>query len=161
MALISPYLQYITLYLGIALIGGAIVHMPVDPFRFGMLGVVGFLLFVMASYIEGRKKQKEGTLEVSFARYLGLSFLLSLGVGMLSGSIQHFLDTPTYAAKLIPIGIILAFFAYAFREHKETLRTAFKPLVIVTIFSLVLGAGLHYVAYNLEHIGHDGHSHSH
>jgi hypothetical protein len=49
-------------------------------------------------------------------RYVGWSVLLSIGLGMLSGSIQHFIDFPHYAAALLSLGVPVTLAAYVGRE---------------------------------------------
>lgn len=156
---LRPFFQYLSLYLSIALIGGAIVHMPINPVRFGMIGLIGLSLFVVASFFEAKRKAAAGELSQSIAGYLGLSFALSLGLGMLSGSIQHFLDVPQYATILIPLGFVMAFVSYGVREKTLKLREHTVFLVILLILAGSTYAGLHELSHHLDGHGHHGHAH--
>lgn len=158
MSALSSFAYYLSLYLSIALIGGSIVHMPINPVRFSIIGVIGLAMFAVASYVEVQRKRKSGDLSMSIGHYLGLSFALSLGLGMLSGAIQHYLDAPQYASILIPLGFILAFTSYGIREKHLNPQTD-KLIIAATITAaLLIGAGLFYIAPILEHLRHD-HTH--
>jgi hypothetical protein len=117
--LLKQYGLYVALYLGVALTGGSIVHLPLAPVRYAVIGAVGIAVFIVASVADARRRHAAG-LEGpggGIGRYVGWSVLLSLGLGMLSGAIQHFLDSPRYAAALIPLGFLLSLVAYAVRER--------------------------------------------
>src|SRR5215213_11252081 len=116
---LPPYVLYVALYLGVALTGGSVVHLPLDPPRYLLIGGIGVLVFIAASVADARRRHAAG-LEGpggGLGRYVGWSVLLSLGLGMLSGGIQHFLDFPHYAAALLPLGVLLSLAAFLGRER--------------------------------------------
>ena len=83
--------------------------------------------------------------------------LLSLGLGMLSGGIQHFLDFPHYAAALLPLGVLLSLAAFLGRERTVPPRTQLLRLAGGTLaFALALYLGLDHLAHDL-----DGGDHAH
>ena len=76
--------------------------------------------------------------------------LLSIGLGMLSGSIQHFIDFPHYAAALLSLGVPVTLAAYIGRERLDVPRP--QPLRLgaaALAFTLVLFLGLDVVADEL------------
>ncbi|MDN3564363.1 hypothetical protein ACFQY5_33925 [Paeniroseomonas aquatica] len=82
--------------------------------------------------------------------------MLSLGLGMLSGSIQHFLDFPHYAAVLLPLGVPVTLVAYMARERLSLPRPQLLRLGGVAIaFTLALALGLDVLADELVPHGHD------
>src|SRR5918997_6829537 len=116
---LTPYALYVALYLGVALTGGSVVHLPLAPGRYLLIGAVGVLVFMSASVADARRRHAAG-LEGpggGLGRYVGWSVVLSIGLGMLSGSIQHFVDFPHYAAVLIPLGVLVSLAAYMGRER--------------------------------------------
>lgn len=157
--LLKPYILYVALYLGVALTGGSVVHLPLDPPRYLAIGAIGVCVFIAASVADARRRHAAG-LEGpggGLGRYVGWSVVLSLGLGMLSGGIQHFLDFPHYAAALLPLGVVLSLAAYLARERlapagPTLLRLAGGTLIVVV--ALYLG---------LDHLAHDlgGEEHAH
>lgn len=154
---LKPYVLYVALYLGVALTGGSVVHLPLDPSRYLLIGAVGVLVFIVASVADARRRHASG-LEGpggGLGRYVGWSVLLSLGLGMLSGGIQHFLDFPHYAAALLPLGVILSLSAYLARERTAPQGTALWQLAGGALaFALLLYLGLDHLAHDLEEGGH-------
>ena len=45
------------LYLGVALTGGSVVHLPLDPARYVLIGALGVLVFIAASAVDARRRQ--------------------------------------------------------------------------------------------------------
>jgi hypothetical protein len=157
--LLKPYVLYVALYLGVALTGGSVVHLPLDPWRYAVIGLVGVVIFIVASVADARRRHVAGVEGGAggLRQYVGWSVVLSLGLGMLSGGIQHFLDVPHYAAALLPLGVVLSFAAYLARER----LTPPRPRLLrigggVLAFALVLYLGLDHLAHDL-----DGGAHAH
>jgi hypothetical protein len=147
--ILRPYTLYDALYLGVALTGGSIVHLPLDPARYLLIGGIGVLVFIVASVADARHRHAAG-LEGpggGLGRYVGWSVLLSIGLGMLSGSIQHFIDFPHYAAVLIPLGVLVSLAAYMGRERLSPPRPALLRLgATVAVVVVVLAFGLDILA---------------
>lgn len=51
------------------------------------------------------------------------SILLAVGVGMISGGVQHFDEVPVYASRLIPLGILLSLVGFVFKNGINLHRT--------------------------------------
>jgi hypothetical protein len=155
---LRPYVLYVALYLGVALTGGSIVHLPLDPARYLLIGVTGVAIFTVASVLDARQRHAAG-LEGpggGLGRYVGWSVLLSIGLGMLSGSIQHFLDFPHYAAALIPLGVVVSLIAYMGRERLSLPRPQLIRMgAAVAAVVLALFFGLDIFADEIAPHGHD------
>ncbi|WP_338675318.1 hypothetical protein V1460_21830 [Streptomyces sp. SCSIO 30461] len=81
-------------FVGAGLISGAVVHHPLDPARYTTVGIIGVGVFLVATLVN---EFLLATDRPPFARALvviGASLLLSFGIGMLSGGLQHFDDFP-------------------------------------------------------------------
>ena len=147
--ILRPYATYVALYLGVALAGGSIVHLPLDPARYLLLGVVGVVVFIAASVADARRRHAAG-LEGpggGLGGFVGWSVLLSVGLGMLSGSIQHFLDFPRYAAVLLPLDVPVLLLAYMGRERLSPPRPTLLRLgAAVAAAVVVLALGLNILA---------------
>lgn len=136
-SLIGRYLGYIGYFVGTGLLSGAIVHHPLDPARYTLIGAAGAALFLTAA-IAAEKRQPGRLTALRIVAVVGTSFGLSFGIGMLSGGMQHFEDFPDRAAVLIPSGLLLSFVAFTLKEARRPLRRIFGPLGLLV---LVLGAG--------------------
>jgi hypothetical protein len=154
---LRPYTLYVALYLGVALTGGSIVHLPLDPARYVLIGGIGVVVFIGASVADARHRHAAG-LEGpgGLGRYVGWSVLLSIGLGMLSGSIQHFIDFPHYAAVLVPLGVLVSLAAYMGRERLSPSRPTLLRLgAVVGAVVVALALGLDLLADEMVPHGHD------
>ncbi|MFG2820994.1 hypothetical protein ACGFX4_16400 [Kitasatospora sp. NPDC048365] len=136
-SLIGRYLGYIGYFVGTGLLSGAIVHHPLDPARYTLIGAAGAALFLTAA-IAAERRQPGRLTALRIVAVVGTSFGLSFGIGMLSGGMQHFEDFPARAAVLIPAGLLLSFLAFTLKEARRPLRRIFGPLGLVV---LVVSAG--------------------
>lgn len=136
----KPYLSYLIMYLGMGLISGSIVHAAQEDMRqysFTLIGV-GAILFALGSYLN-EVLFKTGILGDNILKYLSLSLLLALGTGMVSGSTQHFFDTPVFASYLAPLGIFLSSLAFAIRQGYVLHRRSWMFLIVLGVaFAVVL-----------------------
>jgi hypothetical protein len=147
--ILTPYALYVALYLGVALTGGSVVHLPLAPARYLLIGGIGVLVFIAASVADARRRHAAG-LEGpggGLGRYVGWSVALSIGLGMLSGSIQHFMDFPHYASALLALGVPVTLAAYVGRERLDVPRPQLLRLGAAALaFTLVLFLGLDLLA---------------
>ena len=146
---LPPYVLYVALYLGVALTGGSVVHLPLAPARYLLIGAIGVAIFITASVADARRRHASG-LEGSgggLGRYVGWSVALSIGLGMLSGSIQHFIDFPHYASALLALGVPVTLAAYIGRERLDVPRPQLLRLGAgAAAFTAVLFLGLDLLA---------------
>ncbi|WP_354637151.1 hypothetical protein [Kitasatospora camelliae] len=157
-SLIGRYLGYIGYFVGTGLLSGAIVHHPLDPARYTLIGAVGAALFLVAA-IAAEMRQPGRLTALRIVAVLGTSFGLSFGIGMLSGGMQHFEDFPQRAAVLIPAGLLLSFVAFTLKEARRPLRRIFGLLGAAVLIVCAAGyVGLQQVAAGMP-VESGGHSH--
>lgn len=153
-----PYLVYVGLFIGAGFLSGAVVHFPMNHVRFGIIGAIGASIFVAAStmneiYFNKKNLREEGVVKIMIS-----SLILSVGIGMVSGGVQHFDEVAHYASLLIPLGIFVSFVGYVI---KNNLRFGLKKLSLTAagllIIMAILGIGLHSYADAF----HDSPNHSH
>lgn len=145
--LLGPYLGYIGYFVGAGLISGSVVHYPLDPARYAVIGIAGALVFLLATvlneFILPRRRPAGGQL----LRIVGGSLLLSMGIGMLSGGIQHFNEFPARSAVLVPAGLVVSFIAYIVRNAPHRWKATLGPIGLGVVTTAVLAfAGLNYLA---------------
>lgn len=146
-AVATRYVKYLALFVGAGLISGSVVHFPLAPVRYTVIGAVGAALFAVASVLAERSERgSDGLVRVAIS-----ALALALGIGMISGSIQHFQDIPDRAATLIPLGTVLSLAAFvvrnAIRVRRDQLVASF---VVVVAFAAVLFVGLHHLAGTVD-----------
>jgi hypothetical protein len=149
-------------FLGVGLISGGIVHMPIEPLRYSIILSVGSAIFITAAFLNEIyiEKKKMGVTQI--LKLLVYSFILSLGVGMIGGGIQHFSDLGRYAVFLIPTGIVLSFVSYILKNGIVVpKKQAFNLSLILVLLVSPLTLGLDwYVASNKSSVSASGHGHS-
>jgi len=158
-AVVFPFLTFVMMFLGAGFISGGIVHLGEGANMWDIsLLITGILFFIIGSYVQEIIYNKKSLKEGGTVKFLFFSLLLSLGVGMVSGGIQHFVDTPTYSAYLIPIGIFLGVMAYTFKNNISLPRPHWGMLsAFVLLFSLgswiiLSNAALHMKVPQSHHI---------
>ena len=156
-SVIRPYLGYVLNFVGAGMVSGGVVHFPLNESFYGSLSTVGAFVFTIGALVtevvNGRKLGN--TLRVVFL--ITTSLMLSFGIGMLSGGIQHFTDFPDRATVLIPAGLTLSFLAFCLKN--ETFRKGLiKKSAIGAVAVLLLSGGsyvaLGQLASSLEPSGH-------
>jgi hypothetical protein len=149
-------------FLGVGLISGGIVHMPIEPLRYSIILAIGSAIFITAAFLNEIyiEKKKMGVTQI--LKLLVYSFILSLGVGMIGGGIQHFSDLGRYAVFLIPTGIVLSFVSYILKNGIVVpKKQAFNISLILVLFLSPLTLGLDwYVGSNNNSASASGHGHS-
>jgi len=162
-SVLFPYVNYVLLFLGMGLISGSIVHMPVDPVKYTLIMLIGAAMFGFASFINDLKGQADMSAG-AIVRSLLYSLALSVGIGMMSGGIQHFSDNPTYAAMLIPTGFGVSLFSFVLKHNPNlSVKRVYAVIAIFAVLALPLKLGLDYVVNDMPaasgegHGGHGGH----
>ncbi len=159
-SVLAPYFGYVGYFVGAGLISGGIVHYPLDPVRYGKIALAGAVVFVGATVLNEIVLPRTRLAGAAMARLVIASLLLSLGVGMLSGGIQHFLDFPARSAVLIPAGLALSFVAYTVKNATDVLDViASAGGAAVGLLAFVALVALQHIAVGLESSGGSGHQH--
>lgn len=155
---VLPYLVYIGLFIGAGFLSGAIVHFPMNPFRFSVIGIIGAIIFVAASTVNEVYFNKRNFKEEGIVKIMLFSVILSVGIGMVSGGVQHFDEEALYASLLIPFGILVSFVGYLLKNNPnlgiKKLGLTIGGLLVIVV---PLGLGLHVYAVS----SHSAVPHSH
>ncbi len=156
-SLILSFLRFIALFLGTGFIAGSIVHLGegVNVWDVSILSL-GVLLFVTGSFAQERASGSVNIRKHGIVQFFILSFFLSVGIGMASGGMQHFVDTPSYSAVLIPLGFTLGFLAYLFKEgdaleRRQWWTVACGSLVLFACLALILRYSMYYLPEPQSH----------
>ena len=154
---LRPYLVYVLLFVGAGMVSGGVVHYPLNENFYGILAAFGGIVFAIGSVanelLSGKGLPKAGAL----FSLIFTSLILSFGIGMLSGGIQHFTDFPSRAAILVPAGITLSFIAYCIKAklfQKATIRKVSTAGVLVLGISISSLVVLTNIADGMNNPGH-------
>ncbi|MCX5336707.1 hypothetical protein [Streptomyces sp. NBC_00140] len=157
----ARYLGYVGYFVGAGLISGAVVHHPLDPARYTRIAVYGILVFLAATVLNELVLAHHRPGLPRMLVVIGASLLLSFGIGMLSGGLQHFDDFPARGAVLVPLGITVSFVAYVIKDADTPWQRIFS-LVGLAVFlaAAVSFVGLRQVAASMDEPS-EGSGHSH
>lgn len=159
--LAGRYIGYVLYFVGAGLISGAVVHHPLDPARYTKIAVVGVLVFLAATVVNEFLLATDRPALRRAVLIIASSLMLSFGIGMLSGGLQHFEDFPDRGAVLVPLGITVSFIAFVLKDAESSWRRIFGPLGLAVLLAAAVSFfGLRAVADGLgEPSGESGHSH--
>ncbi|MDQ0948558.1 hypothetical protein QFZ24_002481 [Streptomyces phaeochromogenes] len=148
-------------FVGAGLISGAVVHHPLDPARYTKIAIIGVLVFLAATVVNEFLLAADRPAPPRAILVIAASLLLSFGIGMLSGGLQHFEDFPDRGAMLVPLGITVSFIAFVLKDAESSWRRIFGPLGLAVLLTAAVSFfGLRAVAEGMtEPSGESGHSH--
>lgn len=159
-SLAARYLGYVGYFVGAGLISGAVVHHPLDPDRYTRIAVYGALVFLTATILNEFVLTRERPGLPRMLLVIGASLLLSFGIGMLSGGLQHFDDFPARGAVLVPAGLVVSFVAFVIKDADTPTRRIFSLVGLAVLVTAALAfLGLREVAASMESTSGGGHSH--
>ncbi|MET8326305.1 hypothetical protein [Streptomyces sp. NPDC005181] len=160
-SLAARYLGYVGYFVGAGLISGAVVHHPLDPARYTRIALYGVLVFLAATILNDIVLASHRPRLPRMLVLIGASLLLSFGIGMLSGGLQHFDDFPSRGAVLVPLGMIVSFIAFVIKDAETPWQRIFSLMgLAVLLAALVSFIGLRQVAVSIEEPA-EGGGHSH
>jgi len=144
----SAFASHMLRYVGVGLISGSIVHAGTlggDAFNYIVLITAGIICFTIGNLVEYRNEKT-----VTLLRYIGISVIVSIGTGMVSGATQHYLDGPIFASMLLSLGLLLAYVSFVYRDFKGDLSV--KKVLIAILLSFVLWFILSTIAHRLPEV---------
>ncbi|GAW28519.1 hypothetical protein [Carboxydocella sp. ULO1] len=153
-----PYFVYLMFFLSIGMLSGSIVHMPLNPGRYSIIMSIALVVFVTASYLNEVKIDKKNMTPWETAKFLFFSLILSIGIGMISGGIQHFDEEPLYASYLIPFGLVLSFISYVLKNKIALPWKRFAAaFAVILVLAAGIGTGLNQLAHSPGMVSEQGH----
>lgn len=145
--LAHKYLVYIIYFLGVGMTSSGIVLMPFNPVRYSIILGTGLCLFIASSMFNEVVIDKRNLSAIESLKLVILSLTLAIGIGMISGGIAHFKESPIYVSYLIPIGIVTSFISYTLKNNfKLTKKEKLIIFPAVIIVAIIIFAGLSAVA---------------
>lgn len=141
------YVVYVVYFLGVGMTSSGIVLMPFNPMRYSIILAIGLFMFSTGSFInEFVIDRKQASFNKIF-KLIMVSLTLAIGIGMISGGISHFKESPTYASYLIPLGIIISIFSFLIKNAYKLSKKELKVFTIgVLLTTIVIHASLSFTA---------------
>ena len=151
----QSFLSHMLRYCGVGLISGSIVHAGTlggSVFKYVILIICGMIAFAIGNLIEHKNVQNKELLI-----FIAISTVVSIGTGMVSGGVQHYLDNPIFGAGIITLGLIISYISFTYRDFKNTF--SIKYTFLVTLISIIVGLVLYFIGMTLSKTSH-GHNES-
>ncbi|MCJ0867797.1 hypothetical protein [Streptomyces sp. AP-93] len=156
-ALPARYSGQMLYFMGAALIAGAVVHYPINPSLYAIICVVGAVVFLLGTIVNEFVLADERPALSQAVSLVVFSLLLSFGVGLVGGGIQHFEQFPERSAWMTPIGLLMSYVAFVAKDSKGRWRHLVSPFAaVVVIVSALAWLGMTALAGTISS---DGHSH--
>lgn len=137
--LIFSYLVYVIYFLGIGLVSSGIVLMPFNAVRYSIILVCGLILYISGTIFNEIVVNKNKLSFMEITKLVAVSLSLAIGIGMISGGISHFKESPKYVSYLIPTGIMLSSISFTIKNNfKLDKQSKVKLSVVLVIIVLAL-----------------------
>ncbi|WP_270563220.1 hypothetical protein [Clostridium beijerinckii] len=148
--LIYKYLVYIIYFLGIGMTSSGVVLMPFNTMRYSVILFIGLSLFIAGSIFNEVVIDHHHMTAIDSIKLVILSLTLAIGIGMISGGISHFKESPTYVSYLIPLGIVISFISFAFKNNfKLNKKEKLMVFTGIIILAVIIFIGLSIAASNM------------
>ncbi|WP_225804020.1 hypothetical protein [Streptomyces sp. NK15101] len=155
----ARYIGQMLYFMGAALIAGAVVHYPIDPSLYTIICVIGALVFLLGTVVNEFVLADERPALGQAVSLVAFSLLLSFGVGLVGGGIQHFEQFPERSAWMTPVGLLMSYVAFVAKDSKGRWRHLVSPFAaVVAVIAALAWLGMTALAGT---IGSDGHGHDH
>jgi hypothetical protein len=140
--IIYKYLVYIIYFLGIGMTSSGIVLMPFNVVRYSIILIIGLSLFLAGSIFNEIVINQHKMTASESVKLITLSLTLALGIGMISGGISHFKESPIYVAYLIPIGIVISFISFVLKNnlrlHKKEQMIMYAGVIVAASLLFII-----------------------
>lgn len=140
--LIYKYLVYIIYFLGIGMTSSGIVLMPFNVMRYSIILFIGLSLFITGSVFNEVVIDHHRMSAIDTIKLVIFSLTLAIGIGMISGGISHFKESPKYVSYLIPLGIIISFISFTFKNSfklsKKEKLIVFTGVIILSVIAFIV-----------------------
>lgn len=149
--LVGKYLVYVVYFLGIGMTSSGVVLMPFNHVRYSIILSIGLGLFLAGSIYNEIVIDEHKMSGLESIKLIVLSLTLALGIGMISGGISHFKESPKYVTFLIPMGIIISFISFVAKNNYKLDNNEKKTVYIgVVLFALLVFVILFFTAGSLN-----------
>jgi hypothetical protein len=155
-SLYARYVGAMLYFVGAALIAGAVVHYPIDPPVYTVICIAGALVFLLGTVVNEFIFAAERPTVTRAIALVTFSLLLSFGVGLLGGGIQHFEQFPERSAAMTPLGLLMSYAAFVAKDPQGRWRNVFSLFGAGVVgVAVATWFGMNAIATSMEPISHD------
>jgi hypothetical protein len=130
-----------------------IVLMPFNAVRYSIILSIGLGLFIAGSVFNEVVIDKHRLSAFESIKLIIFSLTLAIGIGMISGGISHFKESPIYVSYLIPLGIIVSFVSFTVKNNfKLSKKEIFIVFAGAIVFAIIIYIGLSVMAGSMAMI---------
>ena len=113
--------------------------MPFNAVRYSIILVCGLILYISGTIFNEIVVNKNKLSFMEITKLVAVSLSLAIGIGMISGGISHFKESPKYVSYLIPTGIMLSSISFTIKNNfKLDKQSKVKLSVVLVIIVLAL-----------------------
>lgn len=131
---LSTYSVLMLRYLGMSFITGAVAHGFFSGYRSMITAIIGVAIFVLALWIEHHRVSLERS-------QIAWNVMLAVGIGVFTGGIQHFPDSPERSVWIVPLGFILSIYAFP-RSERFSFDDRSKHILSIVSLIVILLSGV-------------------
>jgi EamA domain-containing membrane protein RarD len=123
-------------YTGISFTAGAITHGFFSEERSLLTAVAGIACYLIGSAME---KYANPNNNQTWTRVLFIGIISSIGLGLFTGGLQHFPDSPTRSLWVVPLGFLLSLAGVYFlsEDEKTNKKTVMTYAAIGTAVAVI------------------------
>jgi L-asparagine transporter-like permease len=133
-------------YIGISFITGAISHGFFSGTRSLITGIIGIVCFTIGTLME------EDTSNGWKAIISGA--ILAVGIGAVTGGLQHFPDSPEQSLWILPVGFVLSLIFYALVHGYKFGKKEYTYAGISLVSVLAISVGIYALIENMDITAH-------
>lgn len=132
-------------YIWISFITGAISHGFFSEFRSLITGIFGVICFMIGTYLE----EDGGSMKAIL-----YGAILAIGIGSVTGGLQHFPDSPERSLLIIPIWYIISIFLFAKIHNYILKKKEYMYIIISSVVVLLWSIGIFFLIENMPSLWH-------
>lgn len=130
-------------YGGISFIAGSVSHGVFSGQRSLVTAGLGVVAFILGMWLENKDKEEKGAVLV---KALAISTLLAISLGLFTGSLQHFPDSPNRSLWAVPLGFAVSILALVW-VSKQAWTQSIKRYALASLATVLIGTVLAYQYY--------------
>ncbi len=131
-------------YIGVSFITGAISHGFFSGTRSLITGIFGIACFIVGTLIEENTSNTWKTIIAGA--------VLAVGIGSVTGGLQHFPDSPERSLYIIPVGYVISVILFANIHNYTLTKKEYKYIIISSIITLLTTVAIYALLKSQETI---------
>lgn len=144
-------------YGGISFIAGSVSHGVFSGQRSLITAGLGLIAFMLGMWLENKDKGEQGTVLI---KSLAISTLLALSLGLFTGSLQHFPDSPSRSLWAVPLGFAVSILALVWVSQQTWTKTI-RRYTLASFATVMIGTVVAYQYYSAHPVAVHDHGAEH